>query len=207
MPASHVQKDRQSCFWSLIREGLSSSSACEAICVDRRQGCRWIRAAGGRVPVPDRPRSGRHLGQDDRLRIADLRINGAGVRVIARELRRNSRPNTGAYWPYAAQRRCDERALRPKSWRLARAVPVRVRGASRACSHLNEYPPLAHTPSFAARAARRHFPGSCTRFSHHGQIRPSDGSDALSGYEWRPSASAGVQNARTRDDLDVDTRA
>ncbi len=129
MPASQVQKDRQSRFWSLIREGSSSSSACEAIGVDRRQGYRWIRAAGGRMPVPDRPRSGRYLGQDDRLRIADLRIAGAGVREIARELgrspstisrelRRNSRPNTGAYRPYAAQSRCDERARRPKSWRL-----------------------------------------------------------------------------------------
>ncbi|MBC7763946.1 MAG: IS30 family transposase [Candidatus Saccharibacteria bacterium] len=81
------------------------------------------------MPVPERPRSGRYLGQDDRLRIADMRINGAGVREIARELgrspstisrelHRNGRPNSGAYRPYAAQRRCDERARRPKSWRL-----------------------------------------------------------------------------------------
>ncbi len=129
MAASRVQKDRQSRFWELIREGASSSTACEAIGVDRRQGYRWIRAAGGRTPVPKRPPSGRYLGQDDRLRIADLRINGAGVRAIARELgsaastisrelRRNARPNTAAYRPYAAQRRCDERARRPKSWRL-----------------------------------------------------------------------------------------
>ena len=89
MPASQVQKDRQSRFWALIREGSSSSTACEAIGVDRRQGYRWVRAAGGRMPVPERPRSGRYLGQDDRLRIADMRINGAGVREIARELGRS----------------------------------------------------------------------------------------------------------------------
>jgi DNA-binding CsgD family transcriptional regulator/transposase-like protein len=129
MPGSQVHKDRQARFWSLIREGSSSSAACEAVGVNRRQGYRWIKAAGGRIPVPRPPSSGRYLAQDDRLRIADLRINGAGVREIARrlgrapstisrELARNSRENAGAYRPYAAQKRCDLRARRPKSWRL-----------------------------------------------------------------------------------------
>lgn len=129
MPANHVHRERQARFWDLIREGSSASTACEAIGVNRRQGYRWIRAAGGRIPVPKRPPSGRYLGQDDRLRIADLRINGAGVREIARqlgrtpstisrELARNSHGNTGAYRPYAAQKRCDQQARRPKAWRL-----------------------------------------------------------------------------------------
>ncbi|MFB9285760.1 helix-turn-helix domain-containing protein [Pseudoclavibacter helvolus] len=33
-----------------------------------------------------KPRSGRHLELDDRLRIAGLRMQGAGVREIAREM-------------------------------------------------------------------------------------------------------------------------
>ena len=74
MPASQVHKDRQSRFWELIGKGSSSSTACEAIGVNRRQGYWWIRAAGGRMPVPERPASGRYLGQDDRLRIADMRM-------------------------------------------------------------------------------------------------------------------------------------
>lgn len=140
MPRSQVHKNRHDSFWELIGQGLSAS--CEAIGVNRRQGYRWIKAAGGRIPVPKQPTSGRYLGQDDRLRIADLRINGAGVREIARQLgrapstisrefTRNSHENTGAYRPYAAQKRCDLRARRPKAWRLdavelARAVEDRL---------------------------------------------------------------------------------
>jgi len=98
--------------------------------VHRTQGYRWIKAAGGRFPVPERPRSGRYLGQDDRLKIADLHLAGAGVRHIARELgrapstisrelRRNGSQTSGAYRPYAAQKRCEARARRPKPGKLA----------------------------------------------------------------------------------------
>jgi len=142
MPANEAGRVRQAEFWDLIRAGSSSSAACEALGVNRRQGCRWIKAAGGRIPVPDRSRSGRYLGQDDRLTIADLRLAGAGVREIARELgrspstisrelRRNGRENSGAYRPYAAQKKCDLRARRPKLGKLddlvlAAAVEARL---------------------------------------------------------------------------------
>jgi transposase, IS30 family len=129
MPASRAGRERQALFWDLIRQGHSASGACEAVGVNRRQGYRWIKAAGGRIPVVDGPRSGRYLDQDDRLVIADLRLAGAGVREIARELgrapstisrelRRNSQDVTGLYRPHAAQKRCDLRARRPKPGKL-----------------------------------------------------------------------------------------
>ncbi|WP_442977704.1 hypothetical protein [Salinibacterium sp. CAN_S4] len=43
---------------------------------------------------------------------------GRSPSSISRELRRYSCPITGAYRPYAAQKRCVERARRPKLWRL-----------------------------------------------------------------------------------------
>ncbi|MBM7846983.1 IS30 family transposase [Arthrobacter roseus] len=130
MGGHQAARDRRDRFWELLRQGYTAGAACEAVGVHRTQGYRWIKAAGGRFPVVERPRSGRYLGQDDRLKIADLRLAGAGVRHIAkelgrapstisRELRRNSRENTGAYRPYAAQKRCDLRACRPKIGKLA----------------------------------------------------------------------------------------
>ncbi|PPG25081.1 IS30 family transposase [Pseudoclavibacter sp. RFBG4] len=92
-----------------------------------------MKAAGGRFPVEDKPRSGRYLELDDRLRIADLRPQGAGVREIARELgrqpstisrelRRNGKPGRHGYRPHAAQKQCEARARRPKACRLDEPV-------------------------------------------------------------------------------------
>ena len=69
------------------------------------------------------------MGQEERLRIADLRLGGASVRAIARdlgrsastisrELRRISHPTTRSYRPYTAQKRCVIRAGRPKPSKL-----------------------------------------------------------------------------------------
>lgn len=137
MGGNQASRNRQDRFWELLRQGYTAGAACEAVEVHRTQGYRWIKAAGGRFPVAERPRSGRYLGQDDRLKIADLHLTGAGVRHIARELgrapstisrelRRNSRPGTGAYRPYAAQKRCDQRACRPKPGKLTDARLVAV---------------------------------------------------------------------------------
>ncbi len=89
------------------------------------------KATGGMVPRKKPAPSGRYLGLEDRLAIADLHLAGSGVRSIAaqlgrspstvsRELRRNgppSRPRAPAktYAPYAAQKRADLRARRPKA--------------------------------------------------------------------------------------------
>jgi transposase-like protein len=119
-----VLKERENLFWGRVREGMSAAAACESVGVNRRQEYRWIKAAGGRIHVPAVASSGRYMGQDERLRIADLRLGGAGVRAIARdlgrsastisrELRRNPHPTTRSYRPYAAQKRCVIRAARP----------------------------------------------------------------------------------------------
>ncbi|MBG6213456.1 IS30 family transposase [Cryobacterium sp. CAN_C3] len=124
-----IMKDRENLFWDKVREGMSAAAACESMGMGRKQGYRWIKAAGGRIPVPIVASSGRYLGQEERLRIADLRLGGAGVRTIARdlgraastisrELRRNAHPTTRSYRPYAAQKRCEVRARRPKPSRL-----------------------------------------------------------------------------------------
>jgi len=129
MASRVVLKDRENVFWDRVREGLSASAACESIGVNRKQGYRWIKAAGGRIPVPKVASSGRYLGLDERLRVADLSVSGASVREIARdlgraastisrELRRNAHPSTGSYRPYAAQKRSEIRACRPKLGRL-----------------------------------------------------------------------------------------
>ena len=129
MASRVVLKDRENLFWARVREGMSAAAACESVGVNRRQGYRWIKAAGGRVPVPAVASSGRYLGQEERPRIADLRLGGAGVRAIARdlgrsastisrELRRNSHPTTRSYRPYAVQKRCVIRAGRPKPSKL-----------------------------------------------------------------------------------------
>ena len=75
--------------------------------------------------------SERYLSEDERVRIADLRRSGSGVRVIAaqlgrspstvsRELRRNQDPGSGQYRPFAAQRRAARRRARPGRGKLLR---------------------------------------------------------------------------------------
>lgn len=142
MPVSEAGRRRQLEFWDRILAGASASGACEAVGVNRRQGYLWIKAAGGRVPALKVVGSGRYLNQNDRLTIADLRLAGAGVRQIAREigrapstisreLRRNSGRSVGPYRPHAAQKHADALALRPKPGKLedrvlAAAVEARL---------------------------------------------------------------------------------
>ncbi len=122
------QQAREARFWSLLEQGMSRPAACDAVGVHAFQGYRWFKAARGKNPFDIFRRSNRYLSQEDRLRIADLRVGGAGVRAIAaelgrapsmisRELARNSAPN-GSYRPYAAERRCRARARRPKPGKL-----------------------------------------------------------------------------------------
>jgi transposase, IS30 family len=136
-----VRDERQQRFWELVTSGSTSSQACEAVGVDRRQGYRWRRASGGRPPSapPSAARvvSARYLSLEERLRIADLHLAGASMRAIAtqlgrapstisRELRRNGgvpAPAAGRarrlkYAPYAAHKRAGLRARRPKPFKL-----------------------------------------------------------------------------------------
>src|SRR5680860_839368 len=122
--------EKQARFWVVIAGGSTLQAACDAVGVDRRTGRRWRQVTGGQVPRKKPEPSGRDLSVEERLRIADLRLAGAGVRTIAtqvarspstvsRELRRNgSRPgprSRGTYAPYAAQKRAELRARRPKA--------------------------------------------------------------------------------------------
>jgi len=134
------QRAREARFWELLGQGVSRPAACDAVGVHPRQGYRWFKAARGKNPFDRPPRSVRYLSEEERLRIADLRLAGVGVRQIAaelqrapstisRELARNSAPN-GDYRPHAAEKRCRVRARRPKPRKLDRlelALQVEVR--------------------------------------------------------------------------------
>ncbi len=121
--------EKQARFWVLMAAGSTLQAACDAVGVNRRTGRHWRQATGGQVPRKKPDPSGRYLSLDERLRIADLRLAGAGVRAIAiqlarspatvsRELRRNGpQPGTqkvAKYAPYAAQKRAEFRGRRPK---------------------------------------------------------------------------------------------
>lgn len=129
------QLERQARFWGLIRQGRTNTAACEAAGVERHQGYRWRKAAGGRIPAAPRVVSGRFLSLEERLAIADLHVAGKGVRDIAselgrspstisRELSRNQavagppRQRRARYAPYAAHKRAELRGRRPKPSKL-----------------------------------------------------------------------------------------
>jgi len=128
-----VRDERQQRFWELVTSGASSSQACEAVGVDRRQGYRWRRDSGGQPPPAPRVVSARYLSLEERLQIADLHLAGASRRAIAaqlgrapstisRELSRNGpvagRAGRARYAPYAAHKRAGLRARRPKPFKL-----------------------------------------------------------------------------------------
>ncbi len=122
--------EKQARFWVLMSQGSTLQAACDAVGVNRRTGRHWRQATGGQVPRKKPEPSGRYLSLEERLQIADLHLAGTGVRTIAtqigrapstisRELRRNG-PQRGSrargrYAPYAAQKRAELRARRPKA--------------------------------------------------------------------------------------------
>jgi transposase, IS30 family len=114
-------------FALLIARGVDNAEACRIVGVHPKTGKRWrlgrsITSSSGRrlhySPVINARKaeiSPRFLSEDERVRIADLRREGLGVRVIARqlgrspstvsrELRRNCSPASGCYRSFAAQR-------------------------------------------------------------------------------------------------------
>jgi IS30 family transposase len=134
---------------ALIARGVSSSEACRIVGINRRTGKRWrhgrtITSSGGQrlhyapvVGVARREISSRFLSEDERVRIADLRSAGEGVRAIARELgrdpatvsrelRRNLDPKVSAYRPHTAQRLAERRRARPKTGKLVADVELRA---------------------------------------------------------------------------------
>ena len=125
-------REEQQRFWKAIARGLSSEDAAVSCGVSPPVGGRWFREGGGMPPISLAPRSARYLSLAEREEIAILRAQGAGVRDIARrlrrapstvsrELRRNAATRSGglAYRASTAQWHSDRRAKRPKIAKLA----------------------------------------------------------------------------------------
>ncbi len=85
---SVARREERQRFWRAIARGVSSEEAAAAAGVSAAVGVRWFREGGGMRPLSLRPTSGRYLSFSEREEIALLRARGAGVREIARRLRR-----------------------------------------------------------------------------------------------------------------------
>jgi transposase, IS30 family len=146
-PAPQTAKREQ--FARLIARGVSNSEACRIVGINRRTGKRWrhgrtiTSSSGKRLHYPavvdtrKREISPRYLSEEERVRVADLRRAGLGVRAIAvevgrssstisRELRRNRDPSSGQYRPFTAQRLAAERRARPRKGKLAQDLELRT---------------------------------------------------------------------------------
>lgn len=129
-------------FWQAIADGHSSEEAAQIAGVSQAVGTRWFREYGGMPPShlssSSPPPTGRYLSLVEREEIALLRVQGNGVREIARqlernastisrELRRNASTRSGCveYRATAAQWHADRAARRPKRAKLATNVALR----------------------------------------------------------------------------------
>ncbi len=129
-------------FWDGIANGLASEAAAMRAGVSPVLGVRWFREAGGMPPshlTASAPSpSGRYLRLEEREDLALLRVQGHGVRAIARklgrapstisrELRRNAATRSGGleYRATTAQWHAERSARRPKVTRLAAHATLR----------------------------------------------------------------------------------
>jgi hypothetical protein len=126
-----ARREVERLFWREIAKGLTSEDAAVAVGAAPAVGSRWFRHAGG-MPQIDLGVSGRYLSFAEREEIALLRVQGAGVRemakqlgrapsTISRELRRNAATRGGRleYRASVAQWKADLVARRPKEAKLA----------------------------------------------------------------------------------------
>ena len=126
------QRHIEVAFWEQIARGLLPEEAAGVIGVAQAVGARWFHNAGGMPPfdLKFRP-SGRYLSFAEREEIALLKVQGKGVREIAREigrdpgtisreLRRNAATRSGSsgYRASVAQWKADMAARRPKAAKL-----------------------------------------------------------------------------------------
>ena len=185
LPGRPPQAARREQFARLIARGVGSAEACRIVGVHPKTGKRWrlgrtITSCGGRrvhyPPVIGARKaeiSPRYLSEDERVRIADLRRAGLGVRAIAgqvgrspltisRELRRNCEPGSGQYRPFAAQRLAARRRARPGRGKLS-ADPVLRQFV--ACRLEKRW-----SPEQISQALRIEFPGDPVRHLVHETI-------------------------------------
>ena len=185
-PGALPQAEKREQFARLIAQGFSNSEACRIVGINRRTGKRWrhgrtITTRDGRkrhyaavvgAGAVRREISPRYLSEDERVRIADLRRAGAGVRAIAeqtgrspstisRELRRNRDPGSGQYRPFTAHKLAAQRRARRRAGKIARDEVLRqfVAGVEKRWS-----------PEQISQALRREFPGEAARHVVHETI-------------------------------------
>ena len=130
-------------FWTAIAAGQSSENAGVCAGVSPAVGARWFREAGGMPPAALGPSSkapsGRYLSFAEREELAILRVQGLGVREVARrlersastvsrELRRNAATRSGGleYRATTAQWHAERAARRPKQAKLAVNTALRT---------------------------------------------------------------------------------
>ena len=89
-----AQREERRQFWAAIATGQTSEDAASLAGVSPAVGTRWFREAGGMPPAgfgsSSKPPSGRYLLFAEREEIALLRVQGHGVREIARRLERTA---------------------------------------------------------------------------------------------------------------------
>ena len=185
LPGRAPQAAKRELFARLIARGVGSAEACRIVGVHPKTGKRWrlgrtITSCGGRrvhyPPVTGARKaeiSPRYLSEEDRVRIADLRRAGLGVRAIAaelgrsastvsRELRRNCEPRSGQYRPFAAQRLAARRRGRPGRGKLNADPVLRLFVAGRLEKRWS--------PEQISQALRAEFPGDPVRHLVHETI-------------------------------------
>src|ERR687898_3234942 len=126
-----LRRDVERVFWRQLATGLTSEQAAIAVGASQAAGSRWFRERGGMPSLGLRPLSGRYLTFQEREEIALRRVQGAEIREIARELRRNPstisqelRRNAATrggkldYRPSVAQWKAELLARRPKTAKL-----------------------------------------------------------------------------------------
>jgi IS30 family transposase len=182
-PAPQTAKREQ--FARLIARGISNAEACRIVGVNPRTGKRWrhgrtiTSSSGAKLhypPVTNARKqliSERYLSEDERVRIADLRRSGLGVRAIARrldrsastvsrELGRNQVPGSGQYRPFTAQQLAAGRRARPGRGKLLRDLVLRQFVADRLEKRWS--------PEQISQALRREYPDDPGRHVVHETI-------------------------------------
>ncbi len=188
-PGALPQAGKREQYARLIAQGCSNSEACRIVGINRRTGKRWrhgrtITTRDGRklhyAPVVAvgagrrvREISDRYLSEQERVRIADLRQAGHGVRAIAeqtgrspstisRELRRNRDPDSGQYRPFTAHKLAVRRRARPRPGKIAADPVLREFVAGRLEQRWS--------PEQVSRALRSQFPDDPARHVAHETI-------------------------------------
>jgi IS30 family transposase len=192
------QTEKREAFARLIARGVPNAEACRIVGINRRTGTRWrygreiTSSSGVRLHYPPvinaskREISDRYLSEEERIRLADLRRAGLGVRAIAaelgrspstisRELDRNHDPSTGQYRPFTAHRLAAERRARPRTGKIVDDSELRA--------FVSERLKQRWSPEQISQALRREFPEDPERHVVHETIYQAVYRPELGGLE------------------------